>query len=167
MGETARAPEPTHPGFSAVHDPGNQAATTPPPHGNQSKLQGHARHKGKHGVCAAVDRTAQILALCAFGPRSTRREMTSWPKVRGALPAIAPDLVLSVPTSRAALPNLVRSSAPRAYRASLPVPTTRETNEASRQTVRTVRVHECSSPPLQLPENLSWKPMQDPNRRGC
>src|SRR4030095_5201616 len=109
----------------------------------QSKLQGHALRKEKHGVCAAANHTAQILALCAFGQRSTRQEQTSWPKVRGGLLAIALDLVPSVLTSRAALPNLVRSSAPRECRASLRVPTTRETIEASPQTVRKVRVREC------------------------
>src|SRR5918995_6148310 len=106
MGEPARVPGPMTPGFSAEHDPGSQAATTPPPHGNQSKLQGHALHKEKHGVCAAANHTAQILALCAFGQRSTRQEQTSWPKVRGGLLAIALDLVPAVPTSGAALPNL-------------------------------------------------------------
>src|SRR3990172_1501368 len=167
MGEIAGGPGPRSRGFFAGHDLDSQAATAPPPHGNHSKLQGHARRREKHGVCASVDRTAQILALSASRQRSTRRDYTSWPKVRGGLLAIALDLVPSLLTSRAARPIPAPPSAPREYRASLPVPTTPERAESSRPIARTALARECSFPQLQLPENPSWQSTRVRGRLGC
>ena len=133
------------PGFFAGLGRDSQAATVSPPHGSHSKLQGHALRKKKHGVCAFADRTTQILAPYAAAQRSTRQEKTSWPKVRGGLPAAMPDLVLCCAKSRSCPPkSRPTPQLARGHRASLPIPTTRGTVEASLLTARTARVLECS-----------------------
>ena len=158
-GETARVPGPMRPGFCAELGLDSQAAPAPLPHGHHSKLQGHARRREKHGVYASVDRKAQIPAPHEFGQQSTRQADSSWPNFHGGLP-----VATQVPVPRALVSGVARSilappSAHREHRASLPVPTTRETVEASPQTAHRARVRKCSFLRPQLPQTPSWKSM--------
>src|SRR4029434_8563087 len=142
MDETVRVPATSIPGFFAGLVPDNQAATTLVRHGIDSKLQGHALRKEMHGACASPNHTTRILALGGSGQRSTRQAPSSWPTVRGELLAAMRGPVLAAPISAVACPILARRAAAREYHASLPIPTTRETVEASRPTARTAHVHE-------------------------